>query len=418
MPPSVQGSKMKFFKVKLAEEATNILMSIGDLYRIDTEIVELKNLTDRVLSEDIVSDTDIPEFNRSTVDGYALFSTESHGASESIPALVKSVGSVEMGKIAQSDIIKGETMYVPTGGMLPESADSVIMIEDTEQFTDCEIGLLKSVTFGENVIFKGDDIKKGEVALVKNKKLNSLDIGVLSALGISNAKVYKKPKVSIISTGDEIIDLTQSKNPGQIYDINGNVISSLVELSGAEVVEHIIVKDDYNELFNTVHQAAKNSDLVILSGGSSVGTRDYTYKVIDNLSNSQILVEGLNIKPGKPTIIGTGNGVTIFGLPGHPVSSIIVYNNFVDPYIKRLLKQKPKKYDFIGTLTTNIHSSPGKTTYQMVITDGDIENLTVTPKHGKSGMISLLSKSSGYIVIESHKEGLNKGDKVKGYYFG
>ncbi len=404
---------VKFFKVKSRDEVLNILRKEAGTNPLDTVEVSTIDSMGRISSKDVICREDVPAFNRSTVDGYVIISRESHGATESIPAILELKGSIDMGTIPTCDIKPSETLYIPTGGMLPVSGDGVVMIEDTEQFDESSVAIMKSITSGENVIHKGDDIKESDVAIKKNQKVRFMDIGILSALGLDKVTVYKKPVVTIISTGDEIINISDDAKMGQIYDINGNVLKNLVEESGGVVIHRAIIRDDYTELFEAVKSATNNSDIVFISGGSSVGTRDFTYDVIKNLKNSEIFAQGISIKPGKPTIIGRGNGKMIFGLPGHPVSSIVIFKEFVDFYIRNLLFQPPKQENFTGTLTANIHSAPGKTTYQMVNIDG----LKINPKYGKSGMISLLANADGYIVIDRDKEGLNAGELVKGFRF-
>lgn len=398
------------------EEVHKVLRDFAKAYVLETELIATEEACGRIVATDIIAKIDVPQFDRSTVDGYAIKSRESHGATESIPALFNLVGLIEMGHCVSGDIGVSETMYIPTGGMLPDSADGVVMIEDAETIDDQTIALMRSITPSENVIHKGDDICIGHPMLAANTKLSALDIGVLCAQGIEKVSVYCRPRVTIISTGDEIIEIDQKIELGQIYDINGHVLENLVVESGASVVERKIVHDDYDALYRAVDEATDESDIVLLSGGSSVGTRDFTYEVIKALPESHIYVEGIAIKPGKPTIIGSGKGCLVIGLPGHPVSSIMVYTAFVDYYIRKLQNQSEKKGDFIGTLTENIHSSPGKITYQMVTVEGQAGDYQVTPKYGKSGMISLLASAKAYIIIGAHQEGLEAGASVLGYY--
>jgi len=413
----VEGlDKMKFFKVKSNKEVKDILEKLALNHIGESEVISTNKSRNRVIYSSIIAKENVPSYNRSTVDGYAIKSFDSYGATEAIPALVSNKGKVLMGKEVKDVINSGETMYVPTGGMIPNGADSVIMIEDTQLFDETTIGLNKPVSLGENIIFEGDDIKLNQLVIEKGKVITSMDIGILAALGINQIEVIKKPKVTIISTGDEIVDLNRKKVDAQIYDINGYVLNNLVEESGGEVIEKKIIKDNYEELFENVSKATTESDVILISGGSSVGTRDFTYDVINNIENSEVLVQGIAIKPGKPTIIGKTKKSLIVGLPGHPVSSIIVYKAFIDDYIRQIAGQRKKIYEFEGILSENIHSAPGKTTYQMVDLKCTNNQIIVTPNYGKSGMISLLSHSKGYIVIDAHQEGLNAGEIIRGYY--
>lgn len=407
---------MKFFNVKGKDEVNLILREFAENYKLSTESVDINYARGRIVAEAVMADSDVPAFDRSTVDGYAIRSIDSHGSSESIPSLVTLKGLITIGKEVNDIICIGEAVYIPTGGMMPAGADCVIMIEDTEQLDERTICLNKSVAIGDNVVYKGNDIYFNQTVLERGKKLSTMDIGVLAALGVSKVNVFKKPVVSIISTGDEIIDISEDMAFGKIYDINGYVLQNLVSESGGVVIQRRIIKDDYKSLYDAVDQATALSDIVLLSGGSSVGTRDFTYEVIKNLKESKVFVQGISIKPGKPTIIGCGKGKLVVGLPGHPVSAVLVYKVFIDYYIRQLRGECNKEFDFEGQLSENVHSSPGKTTYLMVEICINEGKFNIIPKYGKSGMISLLSKSRGYIVIEPHQEGLKAGESVRGYY--
>lgn len=406
---------MEFFNVVSVKEARDKLMENFKEYKFEVEEVSILECTDRVLAEDIVSNINVPEFNRSTVDGYAIKAKESHGASESVPSLFIIVGEVKMGQIPERTIKSGEAMYVPTGGMIPEGADGIVMIEHTEKLDDENLMVYKSISFYENMILKGDDIKAGEIALNKGKKITPEAVGVLAALGISKVKIYKKPKFYIISTGDELIDIDEKLELGKVRDINAYALYSLITKLGGEVVNKTIVKDNYNLLREEVEKALSTSDIVLISGGSSVGTRDYTAKVINSFNGKGIFVHGMSIKPGKPTIIGEGEGKAIFGLPGHPVSSIIVFKAVVEPFVKEkmgMIEYKPKTK---AIMDFNFHSSPGKETYQMVKLKEENGVIHATPNFGKSGMITLLSNSDGYIIIKPHEEGVYKGEEREVY---
>ena len=407
---------MQFFNVVSEEEALNIISETASGCSLGTETIPILEAEGRVLAQEVVAKEDVPAFNRSTVDGYAVLSNDSHGATETIPAILDMKGAIDMGQVVTQTLASLETMYVPTGGMLPHGADSVVMIEDAEVLDEETIAAYRAVTAGDNVIHKGDDIKKDAVALEKNRQLSSVDIGVLSALGIHEVKVRQRMKVTILSTGDEIVPLTAEADLGQIYDINGNVVSVLSRKLGLDVVHKGIVKDDYQALYDAVKKGTESSDLVILSGGSSVGTRDFTYDVIDNLDDSEMLLKGIAVKPGKPTILGKGNGSIIFGLPGHPVSSIMIFRLFVQPLIEQITGAKAAKVPFSGILTENVHGAPGRTTYQMVTVEVKGDQMVVSPVYGRSGMISMLADAQGYVRIPPTSEGLEAGSSVVGYY--
>lgn len=406
---------MEFFDPISVEEAQKRLMKNFSNFHLEVEEVHILDCTNRVLAEDIISDINVPEFNRSTVDGYAIRSQDSHGASQTVPSLLNIIGEVKMGEIPDKAIKAGEAMYVPTGGMVPQGADGVIMIEDTEKLDGESLMVYKSISAHENIIYKGDDIKEGEIALKKGRLLTPEAIGVLAALGRSKVKVYKKPRFYIISTGDEIVDIDEKLELGKVRDINAYTLHSLIVRLGGQVVGKALVKDNYQLLRAEVEKALDISDIVLISGGSSVGARDYTAKVINSFSGKGVLVHGIAIKPGKPTIVGEGKGKAIFGLPGHPVSSIVVFKAIVEAFIKEKMGRKDYVLKTRAILDFNCHSAPGRKTYQMVKLREVDGVIYATPNFGKSGMISLLSNSDGYIVLEPHEEGAYKGEEREVY---
>jgi len=407
---------MDFFNVVSVEEGRRMMLEVFKDYRFDLEEISIFEGTDRVLAEDIIAKENVPGFNRSTVDGYAVKSSDTHGASESIPSFLTLLGEVRMGEKADIKISNGEAVYVPTGGMIPEGADAVIMIEYAEKLDDSTLMVYRPVSVGENVTLKGDDIKSDEKAIVRGKKLSPQDIGVLAALGVSKLKVFKKPRFFIISTGDEIIDIDEEMTIGKVRDINSYTLYSLITKQGGQVTGRAIVKDNFELLRDCVEKALDISDIVIISGGSSVGTRDYTSKVINSFNGKGVFIHGISIKPGKPTIIGEGKGKAIFGLPGHPVSSMIIFKVFVEYFIKKKLGMNESIKKTTAIIDFNFPSSPGKETYQMVnIVEREGKTYAV-PAFGKSGMITLLSKSDGYIVLKPHEEGISKGE-IREVYF-
>lgn len=408
---------MEFFKTTSIEDGRREIESRLKNYEISYEEVDILESRDRILYEDIVSRENIPGFNRSTVDGYAIDSRDSHGASSTIPSMVSLVEEIEMGGVPKKRIERGQTSYVPTGGMIPEGSDAVVMIENAEKLDEENIMIYKAVSKGQNAIFKGDDIEEGETVLPKGKRITSHDIGVIATQGLSKVRVYRKLKVSIISTGDEIVDLDEPFETGKIRDINGYVLSSRVMELGAEVERKSIVKDQFRLLKSEVEDAVERADIVIISGGSSVGTKDYTYDVINSLGGEGVFIHGVAIKPGKPTIVGMAGEKIVFGLPGHPSSSILLFNIFVKEAMKNICNTIELEKSAYCIMDSNFPSSSGKKTYQMVSVYESDGELYAKPIFGKSGMITLLSKADGYIEIDPHEEGIYSGEKRKVNYF-
>ncbi|MBC8590992.1 molybdopterin molybdotransferase MoeA [Wansuia hejianensis] len=406
---------MKFFDVVSIEEAIKLTKDNFRDYRFQLEEVHILKSIDRVVGEDIHSNIDVPEFNRSTVDGYGINIIDSHGATDSIPSILNILGQVKMGEETKYSIKSGDTVYIPTGGMIPKGVDGVVMIENTEKLDQDSLLIYKPISQGENIISQGDDIKKNSLIIREGRKITPEVMGVLAALGMEKVKVYKQPKFYIISTGDEIIDIDEELNLGKVRDINSYGLYGLVKKIGGQVVGKSIIKDHYESLRAEVDKALDISDIVLISGGSSVGTRDYTYKVIDSFNEEGVFVHGLSIKPGKPTIIGKGKDKPIFGLPGHPVSSIIVFKAIIEPFINEKLSINTIKPKINAIIDFNFPSSPGKTTYQMVKLVDKEGVFFASPSFGKSGMISLLSESQGYIILEPKEEGVYKGEEREVY---
>lgn len=401
---------MEFFKCILVDEAINIINEEFKDYKLESEIVDLDNAYDRVLYEDVISKEFVPEFDRSTVDGYAIVAEDSYGATDTIPTVLEIIGEVKMGEAADWVISSGKCVYVPTGGMIPKGANAVIMIENTEKMDENTLLVQKPVRIQENIIKRGEDIKEGDVVIERGRKLNPAHIGALASLGISKVQVFKKPKVFIISTGDEIIGIEDKLEFGKIRDINSYSLKAQSKKAGLEVVGNVVVKDDFAQLKEAISYGVEISDIVLLSGGSSVGERDFTKEAIKYLGGKGILAHGISIKPGKPTLIANAKGKLVVGLPGHPVSAITVFTAVVEPFIEKLYSLNTIKPTIFAQMTANFPSAPGKDTYVFVNIKKEEGKYYATPKFGKSGMITNLSKADGYIVIKIHEEGVNKGD--------
>lgn len=406
---------MDFFKVVSVEEALYMMHERFSDMRVESETCHIGEALGRILSQDIVSAEDVPGFDRSTVDGYAIRSEDSHGASESIPSFLDVKGSVNMGEAADMEVKSGDAAYVPTGGMLPQGADCVIMIEYVEKLDEKTIAVHRPTSHLENVMRRGDDIKSAEVILKKGTRMEPSHIGVLAALGVSRVNVFEKLDFYIISTGDEVIDLDEDMEYGKVRDINGYALEALIRKMGGEVRGRSIVKDDFELLKEEVSKGIDSADIILMSGGSSVGSRDFTSDVINSFEGEGVFVHGISIKPGKPTIVGKASGKTVIGLPGHPVSSIFVFKSIVEEFARRLTGEIRNEEFIQAKMDANVHSSPGKRTYQMVKIGQEGSEITAEPQFGKSGMISLLSRSGGYIVMDENTEGVEKGETVRVY---
>lgn len=399
---------MEMFTVKKKGEVLELLETEFNNKILETEIVEILNAIGRVAAREVISIENVPEFRRTTVDGYAIRSRDTVGCSESLPAFLNVIGEIKMGEDTNIEIGDLEAIYVPTGGIVPSGADAVVMIEYTEKF-DEEIAIYRPVTVLENIVGIGDDVKKGEVLINKNTLIKTQHIGALAALGFTHIEVYKKPKIGIISTGDELIPINSDIKIGQIRDVNTYSLSGMAKEAGYEVVYIDRIKDDFNLIKESLDNAVSKCDIVLISGGSSVGNHDMTPDIINSLGSPGVLVHGIAIKPGKPTIVGKVGDTAIFGLPGHPAACMIAYQVIVENFInKTLLKMINEKKLIKAKSGFQAHVSSGRDVFYMVTLEKSDDEYIAHPIHGKSGMISLLSKADGYIEIGMEKEGVKK----------
>ena len=398
-------------KVVAVETAVEIIKENFSDITSRTEIVSLEKSLGRALAEDIISKESIPAFDRSTVDGYAVRASDTYGSSESIPAQLDIIGEILMGEEALIIPKDGQCVKISTGGMLPEGADSVIMVENTDNSFGDMCLAYKSVSPYENVNRKGDDIKENTLIYTKGRKITSKEIGVLSALGISEVTVFRKPKVGIISTGDEIVSVDTPLTFGKIRDINSHILCALMRENGCEATLYGIVRDDYGEILSAMKKAVSENDIVLISGGSSAGARDMTVDIISKLG--EVYLHGIAMKPGKPTIVGKICGKAVFGLPGHPVASYFVTLRLVKPLVDIMLCRNNNARRIKSKMLQNISSNHGREEILCVkLTDEG-----AMPVYGKSGVISLLSESDGYIIIDRNCEGLKAGDEAEIYLF-
>lgn len=389
-----------------------------------TQLVNLREAKGRYLAEDIYADMDSPAFRRSVVDGYAVRGADTFGVSESIPVFLDVIGSVEMGLASSLEIKSGQTAYVPTGGMIPQGADAMVMVEHVDQLGEDTIGVNKPAAPNSNIMNIGDDFQCGVQFFAKGHQIEVKDIGLLAACGKAAVVVYKKPKLSILSTGDELVEPGIKPGLCQIRDINAYAIAAFAEAAGAEVLSLSIISDELESYRQAVAEALEKSDMVVISGGSSAGNKDLTAQVIDSMGEPGVITHGLAIKPGKPTIIGifTGENETksIIGLPGHPLSSIIVFDVVVNGFLKKYyLGNEEKPQTITAAMSENVHSGEGRETYQLVCLQrvedrkGTAEpGWIAQPIRAKSGSISQLVRADGYVVISSDSEGVYAGQIV------
>jgi molybdopterin molybdotransferase len=408
-----------FFKVKTPEQVREILTETAR--PLSSETIAVQDCLGRVLAEDINSPVDLPGFERSTMDGFAVRAKDTFGASSGAPAYLKLIGEVKMGESASIKVSQGETVRVSTGSMMPDGADAVVMVEYTEFLDDETIEATRSVAPGDNTVKKDEDLHVGEMMLRKGYAIRPQDIGALAGTGIMSLKVIRKPKVAIISSGDEIISPDKAPKIGQIRDINSYSLSALTQQAGGIPIKIGIVKDSYDILRSEMIKALENADIALISGGSSVGARDVTIDVIRSLDDAEILVHGVSIKPGKPTILAKVGDKHVFGLPGNPVSVMVTFELFVSFLIKQLMGIEQAIWEpryFKAKLSKNVASAPGREDYVCVRLVKSEDGFLAEPILGKSAMISILVKANGLVKIPLEAEGLETGTLADVIIFG
>ncbi len=402
-------------------EARKILLSAIASIETGSETVRLIDALDRVSSQDIRSPEDLPNCDRSTMDGYAVIAADTFGASQELPAYLEVTGEVLMGASTEGSISRGNCYKIPTGGLLPEKSDGVVMLEHTVPIDDRLIEVVKGIGAGTNVIRKGDDIRAGAPAITRGQVLRPQELGLLAGLGITDVEVYLRPCVGIVATGDEIVEPEVPAPPGKIRNINSTLLSALVRRQGASVIDYGIVADDEASFFSTVEQAVAENDLVLFSGGSSVGMRDLGEQAIERLAGPGILVHGVSLKPGKPALLGLSGKTPVFGLPGHPVSAMVCFDFFVKPALARLGGRSVSADELLPTvrarLKRNINSAAGRLDVIRVQLTIEDDQIVAQPVLGRSGAISTLSRAHGFFLIEEDSQGCNIDEPVEVYIY-
>lgn len=404
-----------FFKVVTPDEAKNILFGVP---AVGTEKISTVRARARVLAEDLYSPVDLPHFSRAAMDGYAVRAKDTFGANSSLPAYLKIIGTVEMGKEVPQHLAKGEAMRISTGGMLPAECDAVVMIEYTEEPADHLVEIQRGVSPWQNVTQIGDDIAKGNLVFRRGRRLRPHDLGALTGIGISSLLVHKKPRVSLVSTGDEIVETGTDPRPGQVRNINQHSLAALIEECNGELKDFGVIRDDRFQLTHALREAVEWGDLVLLSGGSSVGAKDIVLDAILSLPEPEILFHGIAVSPGKPTLFARARQRPILALPGYPVSALVIFDLFAAPLIRVLGGEDVSTVcQFSRTtqavLKLNVASQIGREDYVRVRLERIGDRLFATPLPGKSGAIFTLVKADGMVKIDLNREGIEQGEEVE-----
>ncbi len=380
-----------------------------------SESVALINALDRVTAAPVTAPHSLPSFPRSTVDGYAVRAGDTFGAGENLPAYLRLAGEAPMGRRPVFGLQKGECALIHTGGMLPDGADAVVMVEHTQAARAGEIEVMRAAAVGENIIKVGEDVAANEIVIPAGVRLRAPEIGGLAALGVAALPVARMPVAGIISTGDEIVPPESDPLPGQVRDVNSYTLSALVSSAGAIPARYGIVLDQANALFSVAKRALAECDLLVITAGSSASTRDLTAQVIGELGQPGVLVHGVSVRPGKPTILAVCNGKAVIGLPGNPVSALVIAGLFVIPVVETLLglrRGRPRQA-MAARLTLNIPSEAGREDWIPVRINSLAGKPYAEPIFGKSNLIFTLARADGLVRIPPDATGLNAGDTVE-----
>lgn len=425
---------MKLLKVDTLDEAREKLLAAVPKNLVKHERTDFLQGLGRVLAEDLQSEENIPGFRKSTVDGYAVRASDTQGVTDSIPVFLDVIEEVAMGIAPQKSVKPGQAVYVPTGGMIPEGADAMAMVEYCEKFDEHSIAVYEPVSSGRNIITVGEDIKEGQAFLLRGRKLSPQEIGVLASAGIHQPLVFKPWQVTVISTGDELVDAREKPAAGQVRDINTYSLSAAAARQGFEIIRTAVLKDDASLIESAVRQAMADSDLVVVSGGSSQGEKDYTAAVMDKLAEPGVLTHGIALKPGKPTILGYDEKTEtiLAGLPGHPAAALLVFELVIGWLYRKLTGQR-KPVAVPARIIENVAAAGGKATCLLVelqrcgeladIDDAAVQNASALqndapciykaiPIFGKSGLMTTLTRADGYVLIDMDDEGLAEGQEV------
>ncbi len=403
-----------FKEKKNVKEALEKILNSVKVKINDYEVVHIEKAVGRILAEDVVSGIDVPHFNRSAVDGYAVRAEDTFGASKDNPLLLRVSGRVEIGETVKLKLKKGEAIRVSTGSILPEGSNAVLKLEDTEKIGEY-IEVYKSVAPGENVSKIGEDVKKSEVVLRKGTVIEPHDLGLLATLGIMKVKVFRKPKVAIFSTGNELVPIGEKAREGQVVETNRLVIGAALKQLGCEVLDLGIVRDDVDLIKEKIKFGLEKADALIVSGGTSVGGKDLVPEAVSKLG--KMLVHGIAMKPGMPTALAVSNGKPIFMLPGFPVAAIISFYTFIPPVIEKIMGFKFVKREWEKVkvkVERRIPSTPGERTFVRVLVKKIGNEFFAEPiRISGSGIMSSIVRANAIIVIDEEKEGLEKNEEAE-----
>lgn len=404
--------KIGFSKLISVEDAVESLLSKVDL--TGTVEIETSNALRRIIAQDIESQIDVPSFDRAAMDGYAVVGKDTFGASPKNPKTVQKTGKIEIGEVSELSMKSGEAIRISTGAAIPPGADAVVKIEDTEIDDNDQVTIYNALAPGKNVSKAGEDIKQGQKILDKGTELKPEHLALLASQGMDKLKVKDKPRVSVFSTGDELVEVGNPLKRNQIYNSNTPMISNLVRVYGGEVVMEATLRDDKSLIAERLHEAIDNSEIVVFTGGTSVGTQDFLPEVVRE--NAALLVHGIAMRPGSPILLAHKDGTLIFCLPGTPVAAYVGFLKFTGPALRKMMDAKildPRK-ELVAVMNRDIPvSRMGYLHFLRVSLERKEDKIIAESVRLKgSGVISSLTEADGVVEISKEREGLKKGEKV------
>jgi molybdopterin molybdotransferase len=410
-----------FLQLMSVEDVLALCRRISPAPVTPTRRVALLDALGRVAAADVVSTVAVPGFARSAMDGYAVRAEDTFDASADSPVSLRVIGEVPVGAAATVTVGRREAAEIGTGGMMPEGADAVVMVEHTEQLDDQTILIIRRVAPGQNTIRADDDVRPGALCLRAGTVLRATHLGLLAAIGVVEVDVFEPVRVGVLSTGDELAPPNETPGPGQIRDVNSYALMGLVSEAGAAARFYGIIPDEWEPLLAAARRAADENDVVLISGGSSVGTRDLTVQVLNALGEPGVLVHGVAMKPGKPTVIASANGKVFFGLPGRPTSAMVCFHVLIAPLLRRLGGRRVEPQPIRARVTMNVPSEEGKTEFvrARLLEPEPVEAIDESPLQwaepifAKSDSVLATTEADALIEIPAGSEGVREGDIVR-----
>lgn len=402
----------EFFRTHTVAEA---LASLPGVTATPAETVGLDDALARIPTDDIVAKRPLPGFARSTVDGYAVHAADTYGVSEGLPAYLEIVGAVTMGTAPDVVLRPGTAATMPTGGVMPDGADAVVMVEHTQQTFPGTVEVVRPVAPGDGLIKADEDVAIGQLLAPAGRRLRAPDLGMLAAAGVTCLAVHARPVVGICSTGDEVVPPeTADLAVGQVRDATTSALAALVRETGGAPRSYGIVADDGAELERVLRVATAECDLVVVSAGSSVGARDETAGAVERLGLPGIVCHGIAIRPGKPTLLAQCGEVPVVGLPGNPLSALVVFRLIGIPLVHRVggCKRVPPEPGTRARLTRQLASQAGRLDVVQVRLDREGGQLVAIPLFGASALLSVLTAADGYLIVPEPATGLDAGADV------